>query len=196
MPEPLPISSFPLIERSQWPPDVERLATRLETDLGFVPNLIRVWAWRPDRLRAWYGHYRQLLEPSPGLSSAEREMIAVVVSAANRCDYCLASHGAALRLALGDADRADHLVSDHRAADLDPRTEAILDYAVALTVYPTSCDASSVRVLQDHGLDLEDVWDVIEISAMFNFTNRLTQGTGMVPNPEYGAVGRPTTASS
>ncbi len=196
MPEPLPISSFPFLDRSGWPPDIERLATQFEADPGFVPNLIRAWAWRPDRLRAWFGHYRHLLEPSPGLSLAEREMIAVAVSAANHCDYCLASHGAALRLALGDADRADHLASDHHTADLDPRTQAILDYAVALTVDPSSCNATSMRVLQDHGLALEDIWDVIEISAMFNFTKRLTQATGMVPNPEYQAVGRPQAASS
>jgi uncharacterized peroxidase-related enzyme len=192
VPEPLPISSFPLLDRSEWPPDVERLATQFEADLGFVPNLIRAWAWRPDRLRAWYAHYRQLLEPSPGLSLAEREMIAVAVSAANQCDYCLASHGAALRMTLGDADRADQLALDPHAADLDPRAAAIVEYAVALTDDPASCDAAAIDVLQDHGLDIEDIWDVIEISAMFNFTNRLTQGTGMVPNTEYQTLGRPT----
>ncbi len=191
VPEPLPISSFPLVDRSDWPPDIERLATRLEADLGFVPNLVRAWAWRPDRLRAWYAHYRQLFEPSPGLSLADREMIAVAVSAANRCGYCLASHGAGLRLALGDADLADQIARDRHGADLDARTQAILDYAVALTVDPASCDASRLRVLLDHGLDLEDIWDVIEIAAMFNFTNRLTLGAAIVANPDYVDLGQP-----
>jgi len=50
--------------------------------LGFVPNVFRVYAFRPERLSAWFAHFRQLHEPSEHLSVADREMIAVVVSAA------------------------------------------------------------------------------------------------------------------
>ena len=34
------------------------------------------------------------------------------------------------------------------------------------------------------------MWDVIEIAAMFNFTNRMAHGAGMLPNPEYHALAR------
>jgi AhpD family alkylhydroperoxidase len=38
-----------------------------------------------------------LHEPTDNLDVAEREMIAVAVSMANGCLYCLVAHGAALR---------------------------------------------------------------------------------------------------
>ena len=64
---------------------------------------------------------------------AEREMIAVAVSMANGCLYCLVAHGAALRQALGDPILADLITLDHRRAGLDERRTAILDYAVKIT---------------------------------------------------------------
>src|SRR3712207_7873051 len=60
----------------------------------------RAYSYRPERLSAWFAHYRQLHEPTPNLDAAEREMIAVAVSMANGCLYCLVAHGAALRQAL------------------------------------------------------------------------------------------------
>jgi AhpD family alkylhydroperoxidase len=49
-----------------------------------------------------FEHYRLLHEPTKNLGAADREMIAVVVSAANRCLSCLVARGAALREALDD----------------------------------------------------------------------------------------------
>jgi uncharacterized peroxidase-related enzyme len=185
VPEETPISAFPVSDRDDWPPDVERLAARLEATDGFVPNLLRAYAWRPDRLRAWFAHYRQLLEPTEGLSLVDREMIAVVVSAANECAYCLASHGWGLRRALDDPSTADRVARDHRTAGLDDRLVAILDYAQKLSRDPSSGDDADIAQLRGHGLSLTDMWDVIELTAMFNFTNRLTTAAGIVLNDEY-----------
>ena len=44
--------------------------------------------------------------------------------------------------------------------------------------------------LRAHGLSDEDVWDVIEVAAMYNFTNRLALATGQIPNAEYHALAR------
>lgn len=191
MPESPPISRFPVVDRADWPSDIERLAARFEAQLGFVPNLLRAWVWRPDRLRAWYVYYRQLLEATDSLSLAEREMVAVVVSSTNRCAYCLASHGAGLRVALGDPAQADQIAVDHQQANLDSRTVAILDVAVGLTRHPGAGDISDVGALHDLGLSPEAVWDVIELTAMINLTNRLSAAAGVVPNAEYELIGRP-----
>jgi alkylhydroperoxidase family enzyme len=50
-------------------------------------NVFRVYSFRPERLSAWFSHYKQLHEPTDNLSAAEREMIAVAVSMANGCLY-------------------------------------------------------------------------------------------------------------
>ena len=90
-------SWFPVPDESELPADLQKLFAKARERLGFVPNVFRVYAFRPQRLSAWFTHFRQLHEPTEHLSAADREMIAVVVSSANGCLYCLVAHGAALR---------------------------------------------------------------------------------------------------
>jgi uncharacterized peroxidase-related enzyme len=185
-----PVSWFPLAEEAELPDDLGKLFARARERLGFVPNVFRAYAWRPDRLRAWFSHFRQLHEETEGLSAAEREMIAVVVSMANGCLYCLVAHGAALREALGDPVLADRIVFDYRRAGLDERRRVMLDYAVKVTVSPLDCGEDDIARLRTLGLTAEEVWDVAELAAMYNFTNRLAMATGQLPNEEYHFVQR------
>ena len=121
----VPISWFPVPEETELPDDLRGLFRKARERLGFVPNVFRAYSFRPERLRAWFGHYKQLHEPTENLDAAEREMIAVAVSMANGCLYCLVAHGAALREAIGDPILADRITLDHRrrprrAPDRDP----------------------------------------------------------------------------
>jgi uncharacterized peroxidase-related enzyme len=118
-------------------------------------------------------------------------MIAVVVSMANGCLYCLVAHGAALREAWGDPVMADRITLDwRRAAGLSDRQRAICAMAERLTLTPLECTEAELDELRSHGLSDEDAWDVIEVAAMYNFTNRLALATGQMPNPEYHALAR------
>ncbi|MPZ89903.1 MAG: peroxidase-related enzyme, partial [Nitriliruptorales bacterium] len=85
---------------------------------------------------------------------------------------------------------ADRITLDHRRAGLDERRTAILDYAVKLTTQPLECDQADLERLRGLGLSDEEVWDVAEIAAMYNFTNRMALATGMLPNREYHALAR------
>ena len=96
----VPISWFSVPEESELPEGLQGLFRKARESIGFVPNVFRAYSYRPERLSAWFTHYRQLHEPSDNLDAAEREMIAVAVSMANGCLYCLVAHGAALREAL------------------------------------------------------------------------------------------------
>ena len=105
----VPTSWFPVPEESELPEDLQALFRKAREKIAFVPNVFRAFSFRPERLRAWFAHYRQLHEPTANLDAAEREMIAVAVSMANGCLYCLVAHGAALREALGDPILADRI---------------------------------------------------------------------------------------
>jgi uncharacterized peroxidase-related enzyme len=117
-------------------------------------------------------------------------MIAVVVSTANACEYCIAAHSAALRKVTGDPALANAVAADHRSAPIEPRTLAILDFARKLTLSPAAMTEEDVVELRRAGLTDEDVMDVAEVTGMFNFTNRMASGLGWVPNPEYETLGR------
>jgi uncharacterized peroxidase-related enzyme len=184
-------SWFPVPDEQELPSDLRGLFAKARERLGFVPNVFRVYSYRPARLSAWFAHYRQLHEPTEGLSAADREMIAVVVSAANGCLYCLVAHGAALREELEDPVRGERVSYDWRRAGLGPRREAICAYAETLTLRPREVTRADLQTLLDVGLTLEEAWDVAEIAAMYNLTNRMAMATNMLPNAQYSGQGRP-----
>jgi uncharacterized peroxidase-related enzyme len=66
----------------------------------------------------------------------------------------------------------------------------MLDFVVKLTNAPVTCDEADVDILRGHGFSDEAIFDIAEVTAMFNFTNRLASATGMLPNREYHGIGR------
>jgi uncharacterized peroxidase-related enzyme len=184
------ISHFPAGDESELSPEIQALYAKCREKLGFVPNVFLAYQWRPARFAAWLEHFDAVMEPTESLPSAEREMIAVAVSMANTCSYCLVAHGFSVRKLTRDPVNGDLITLDYRRAEITPRQRAILDYARKLTVQPAEADEADLDALRVHGLSNEDLWDVIEIAAMFNFTNRMAHATGMRPNPEYHALAR------
>ncbi|MEO6886473.1 MAG: peroxidase-related enzyme [Jatrophihabitantaceae bacterium] len=181
---------FPAIEENGLPDSLRSLFGKARERIGFLPNVFRGYAYRPERFSAWFAHYKQLHEPTEHLDAADREMIAVVVSAYNRCTYCIVSHGHALRVALRQNEPdgeilADYLATNWRHADLDERRYAICEYAEKLTATPHLATEADLRHLESLGLSKHEIWDVIEIAAMYNFTNRMSLATGQMPNEQY-----------
>ncbi len=180
---------FPVPAEADLPERLQGLFVKARETLGFVPNVFRNYSYRPERFSAWFAHYKQLHEPTEHLDEADREMIAVVVSAYNRCTYCVVSHGHALRKALGGtpdaAVMADYIATNWRHAELDERRTAICAFAEKLTAQPHEMSEDDLHVLRGVGLRDHEVWDVIEIASMYNFTNRMALATGQLPNEDY-----------
>jgi uncharacterized peroxidase-related enzyme len=176
---------FTLPEESALPDRLQVLFAKVRESVGFVPNVFRAYSYRPDRFSAWFDHIRQLRVPTEHLDEADREMISVVVSAWNRCAYCIIAHGHALRVALGDEAQADIISVNWRQAGLEPRRAAICAFAEKLTATPHDMTESDLLALRDVGLSDDEVWDVAEIAAMYNFTNRLALAFGWGPNVQY-----------
>jgi uncharacterized peroxidase-related enzyme len=174
----------------ELPPEVLALWEQPLEKLGFVPNVLRLYALRPSHLVSWNAHYEEAMKGESGLTKAEREMIAVVVSVANRCAYCIAAHSAALRKLTKDPALADQVAEDHTQAAISDRMKRALDYAVRLTRAPEEMTEADVLALRDAGWSDEDVMDIAEVTGIFNFSNRLASGLGWAPNPEYETLGR------
>jgi uncharacterized peroxidase-related enzyme len=180
---------FPVPDESSLPDRLQSLFAKARERIGFLPNVFANYSYRPDRFSAWFSHYHQLHEPTEHLDDADREMIAVVVSAYNRCTYCIVSHGHALRVALGSSSAdevlADYIATNWRHAGLDERRAAICAYAEKLTATPHLVTEADLETLAGVGLSKDEVWDVVEIAAMYNFTNRMALATGQQPNEQY-----------
>jgi len=153
--------------------------------LGMVPNVLQAHAFSIEKLNAFTGLYNELMLADSGLTKLEREMIAVVVSSINRCFYCLTAHGAAVRELSGNPILGEQLVMNYRTAELDARQRAMLDFTALLTSASYTVEEAHRQSLRDVGFSDRDVWDIINVAAFFNMTNRVASGTAMVPNDEY-----------
>jgi uncharacterized peroxidase-related enzyme len=172
------------------PDEVRSLWARADEKLGFVPNVLRVWALRPEHMLRWRKYMDALLKGESGLSEAQREMIGVVVSSVNRCHYCMTSHAGVLRSLTGDPILVDTLLANYRHAKLDRRERAMLDFAVKVTEASYRCGEEDLADLRAAGWGDEEIMDIVEVTAMFNLTNRMANALGWEPNAEYHRMGR------
>ena len=158
--------------------------------LGMVPNVLQAYAFDVNKLNAFTAFYNDLMLGQSSLTKLEREMIAVVVSAINRCFYCLTAHGAAVRQLSGNPVLGEQLVMNYKTAALEPRQRAMLDFAALLTTASASVAEADRQTLREHGFSDRDIWDITSVAAFFNMTNRVASGTAMVPNEEYHSQAR------
>jgi len=153
--------------------------------LGFVPNVLSAYAFDTVKLEAFVAIYNDLMLAPSGLSKLEREMIAVAVSAQNRCYYCLTAHGAAVRGLSGDPVLGELMVMNYRAARLSQRQRVMLDFAVKLTDTPWAVEEADREEVRRAGFTNRDIWDIAAVAAFFNMSNRVASATDMRPNSVY-----------
>ncbi len=158
--------------------------------LGFVPNVLQAYAWHSTKFDGFTALYNDLMLGDSGLSKLEREMIAVVVSSANHCYYCLTAHGAAVRQLSGDPKLGEQLVMNYRTAELEPKIRAALDFAWKLTKDPIGIDEPDRQTLRDTGWTDREIWDISAVIAFFNMSNRMSAATDKQPNDEYHGMAR------
>ena len=184
------ISRYPIPEPERLPFDIRDRMLQVQEKAGFIPNVFLTLAHRPDEFRAFFAYHDALMLRESGLSKAEKEMIVVATSAANRCPYCVIAHGAVLRIYAKNPYIADQVALDHRHADLAPRQQAMLDFAVKLARAPETISDQDRDQLRLHGFNDEDIWDIAAITALFALSNRMAHVTGMRANDEFYLLGR------
>jgi uncharacterized peroxidase-related enzyme len=184
------ISRFPVVDPAACPGDVKETIETITSKTGFTPNVLLAYAWRPEHFRAFFGYYDTLMRGESGLSRAERELIAVAVSATNECLYCTVAHGAVLRVLTKRPLIADQVTANHRHADLTPREAALAEFAVKVTREPAEVSASDLDALRRHGLSDADIWDAGSVASFFNLSNRMATLANLRPNAEFYEMGR------
>ena len=181
---------LPLPARESLPHDLQKYFRVCDEKIGFLPNVLAAYSFDERKLRAFIGLYNDLmLEESP-LGKLEREMIAVVVSSANRCYYCQVAHGQAVRELSGDPALGELLIMNYRAAVLTPRQRAMLDFAHKMTVSPDAIVEADRVALRAAGFDERSIWDIASVAAFFNLSNRMATAIDMMPNVEYHSKSR------
>jgi len=171
-------------------PAMQAYFQKCQDKLGFIPNVLAAYAFDMTKLEAFVAMYNDLMLGPSGLSKLEREMIAVAVSSQNRCYYCLTAHGAAVRQYSGQPLLGEQMVMNYRAARLDKRQRAMLDFSVKLTAEPWAVEDADREALRRAGFSDRDIWDIAAVVGFFNMSNRVASATDMRPNPVYHGMSR------
>lgn len=181
---------LPIPTRRQLAADMRKYFAICDEKIGFLPNVLKSYSFDQTKLRAFIDMYNDLMFGDSRLSKLEREMIAVVVSAANRCYYCLTAHGQAVRQMSGDPSLGELLVMNWRVANISDKQRAMLEFSHKLTITPAAVGEADRRALRRAGFKDRDIWDISAIAAFYNMTNRHATAIDMMPNEEYHSLSR------
>ena len=184
-----PVTALDL-EVAALTPAIAAYFDKCREKLGFVPNVLTAYAHDMAKLEAFAAFYNDLMLAPSGLSKLEREMIAVAVSADNRCFYCLTAHGAAVRQLSGLPQLGELMAMNWRAAGLPPRQYAMLAFAEKVTRSSAQIEERDRQALRDAGFSDREIWDIAAVAAFFNMSNRMASAVDMRPNEEYHAQAR------
>ena len=151
---------------------------------GKVSNILKVHSLNPAAMGNHLDLYMTLMFGKSGLSRTEREAIAVVVSAANDCAYCVGHHVEALRRYIKDEETLELLASADGLETLEPRLSNIVRHADKLTSAPSAMTEVDLGELRAVGLSDGDILDLTLIVSYFNFVNRIALGLGVASSSD------------
>lgn len=147
---------------------------------GQLSEVLKVQSLHPASIRSHVNFYMDIMFCKTALSRAEKELIAVVVSAANGCLYCQTHHGAALQAYWKNSERVEQVKTNFEAAGLTEKEVALCRFAVHLTKHPAAHEAADFTShLRAVGLSDEGILDVALVTSYFNFVNRMVLSLGV-----------------
>jgi len=114
-----------------------------------------------------------------GITRANAELIATVVSAANNCHYCVNHHAEALKFYWKDEEKVKQAAEDFRKLDLTQKQNAMLEYAEKLTLHPGKMKEDDVKRLRKNDFNDEEILSITLITNYFNFVNRVANALGV-----------------
>lgn len=186
---PLRISRLRVPTDDELSPSVAAVFAQTEKQPGFIPNWLRGFALDEGHFERLNAYLFPLVQGDPAVPSSltrrEREILATVVSVRNGCAYCHALHVHELAEFLGDAWLAHRISLDHREVpELSDREHALIELALTVTDEPGGVSDAEIDALRGFGLSDADIFEAVQITSVFNATNRISLALGLLPDPE------------
>ena len=153
---------------------LKEIFDQLLKERGQIAEVHKIQSLRPESIVKHMDLYMEIMFSKSKLSRSQREMIAVIVSRANGCTYCVKHHGSALNFYWKDIEKLNQLIEDYKNTDLTENDIALCEYAEQLTRYPgQSKEQDFTENLKRHGFSDEAVLDATLVISYFNFVNRI-----------------------
>jgi len=164
--------------------ELKEIYENLVQTRGKLAEIHKIQSLNPEALTAHMDLYMAVMFGKSPLKRYQREMLGVVVSAANKCDYCINHHEQALLAYWKDEEKTRLLTDDRQALSLPEADRLLCDLAQQLTLNSHSSYKTEILKLMEIGLCDRTVLDAVQVIAYFNFVNRMVLGLGVTFSEE------------
>jgi uncharacterized peroxidase-related enzyme len=148
-------------KREDAPAESKPILDNVDKMLGFVPNLHRLMSISPNALFGWATLMGSLAKT---LDVKTRDGIALAVSEADGCDYCLAAGNLA-------KIPADEIELNRVGRSSDPKRQAAVAFAKELIETRGKVSDAQFAAVRDVGWTDGNIVEMIALTAQFLLTN-------------------------
>ena len=173
------MSWIQVIDKNEATGRLKKIYDEITEKRGKISNIMKIHSLNPDAMKNHMNLYISLMFGKSNLSREERELIGVVVSKINKCDYCINHHAEALNFYWKDSDKLKIFLKSFDSVDLTRRQRGIIEYVVKLTKNPSDITKDDIEKLRKSGFSDEEILDINIICCYFNFVNRIALGLGV-----------------
>lgn len=165
--------------------ELKSIYDKLIETRGKIAEVHKIQSLNPQTIVNHMDLYMTIMFGQSPLKRVQREMIAVVVSKANNCEYCQIHHAEAVNHYWKDEAKVAQLKINYKELELSDSDRLLCDYALQLTIDPSKeTEQQFFKPLREQGLDDRAILDATLVVSYFNFVNRivLSLGVGLEEN--------------
>jgi len=160
--------------------ELKKIYDDLTKSRGKVAEVHKIQSLNPKSIVNHMDLYMTIMYGRSPLKRVQREMMAVVVSKANNCEYCQIHHVEAVQHYWKDDKKCEQLKEDYTQLDLSPTDKLFCDMAWHLTKSPSEATKDRfIEPLQVLGVSDKAILDATLVIAYFNFVNRIVLHLGV-----------------
>lgn len=166
------MTNFTVPTKAEVNADNQAIFDKLQSALGFVPNLYATIAYSDSAL----SNYLQFQNGKTSLTKKEKEAVNLVVSQVNGCRYCQSAHTVLGKMNGFTDDQVLEIRSG--SASFDPKLNALVNLTGAITATQGRPDSALLQQFFDAGYTkgaLVDVVLAIADKVVMNYVHNITQ---------------------
>jgi uncharacterized peroxidase-related enzyme len=159
---------------------LKKIYDGLSDSRGKIAEVHKIQSLNPHSITAHMDLYKVIMFKKSALSRLQREMLGVVTSRANNCEYCQIHHAEAVNHYWKDDAKTTQLRTDYTLVELDSKDRMLCDYAFSLTKNPLeSAKSKQVEKMKEAGITDKEILDATLVISYFNFVNRIVLSLGV-----------------
>ena len=148
---------------------------------GRIWNILTIQSQTPEILRDSMRLYNSTMFGNLKISRFDRELLAVVTSISNECEYWIRAHLYDLRSETKDQKLVDQISNNWKESNLSSKQKELCNFAEKLTKKPGNINSLDIEKLKKVGLDDREVSEAVQVISYFNYINRIADGLGLQP---------------